>query len=130
MSQLVKGSFADAALSTLRAVAGFLFLQHGAQKLFGVLGGDARPLMSLMGAAGVLEFFGGLAILLGLYTRLVAFVLSGEMAVAYFMSHLPRGFWPIQNRGELAALYAFLFLLLFALGSGTYSVDGLVRKKR
>lgn len=126
---LAKGSFADIALSLLRAVAGFLFLQHGAQKLFAVLGSEqAVELVSLMGLAGVLEFFGGLIILFGIYTRPVAFVLSGEMAVAYFMAHLPRGFWPIENGGELAALYAFLFLFLSAVGGGSYSVDGLLRK--
>lgn len=124
---LAKGSYADIALSLLRAVAGFLFLQHGAQKLFAVLGREeAVELVSLMGLAGVLEFFGGLIILFGIYTRPVAFVLSGEMAVAYFMAHLPRGFWPIENGGEPAALYAFLFLFLSAVGGGSYSVDGLL----
>lgn len=127
MSKLTAGSFPDISLSLLRIVTGLCFWQHGAQKLFGWLGGDAVELMSLMGVAGVLEFFGGLAILLGLFTRPVAFVLSGEMAVAYFMSHLPRAFWPIQNGGELAALYAFIFLFLFAVGGGSFSVDGKLR---
>lgn len=122
-----KGSFADIALSLLRVVAGFLYLQHGAQKLFGVLGQEAAPLASMMGVAGVLEFFGGLLILFGVFTRPVAFVLSGQMAVAYFMAHLPRGFWPIENGGELAALYAFVYLFLFAVGGGSYSVDGMMR---
>jgi putative oxidoreductase len=122
-----KGSFADITLSLLRAVAGFLFLQHGAQKLFAVLGREETvELFSLMGLAGVLEFFGGLIILLGIYTRPVAFVLSGEMAVAYFMSHFPRNFWPIENGGELAALYCFVFLFLCAVGGGSYSVDGML----
>lgn len=123
-----RGSFADITLSLLRVVAGFLFLQHGAQKLFAVLGREeAVELFSLFGVAGVLEFFGGLLILFGLFTRPVAFVLSGQMAVAYFLSHFPRGFWPIENGGELAALYSFLFLFLFAVGGGSYSVDGVLR---
>lgn len=106
-------------------------MQHGAQKLFGVLGGvggepgSTVPLISLMGLAGVLEFFGGFLVALGLFTRPVAFVLAGEMAVAYFRSHLPEGFWPILNRGELAALYAFIFLFLAANGGGRFSLDGL-----
>ena len=130
MVQIPKGSFADVALSLLRVVSGALFMQHGAQKLFGVLGREeAVEVVSLMGLAGVLELFGGLAILLGLYTRPVAFILSGEMATAYFMAHFSRGLWPIMNRGELPILYCFLFLFFFAVGGGSYSLDGLVRKK-
>ncbi len=130
MLQIPKGSFADVALSLLRVVSGALFMQHGAQKLFGVLGREeAVEVVSLMGLAGVLELFGGLAIVLGLYTRPVAFILSGEMATAYFMAHFPQGFWPIMNRGELPILYCFLFLFLVAAGGGSYSLDGLVRKK-
>lgn len=100
-------------LSVLRIVTGFLFMQHGAQKLFGFLTaepGAAVPLFSLMGLAGVLEFFGGLLMLIGLFSRPLAFFLSGEMAVAYFMAHAPQGFWPVLNGGELAALYCFVFL--------------------
>jgi len=130
MSQITKGSLPDITLSLLRVFGGFLFMQHGAQKLFAVLGREeAVELVSLMGLAGVLEFFGGLAILLGIYTRPVAFVLSGEMAFAYFMSHFPRGFWPIMNRGELPVLFCLLFLFFAAAGGGSYSFDGLVRKK-
>jgi putative oxidoreductase len=130
MLQIPKGSFADVALSLLRVVSGSLFMQHGAQKLFGVLGREeAVEIVSLMGLAGVLELLGGLAIVLGIYTRPVAFILSGEMAVAYFMAHFPRAFWPIMNRGELPILFCFLFLFFFAVGGGTYSLDGLVRKK-
>jgi len=81
-----------------------------------------------MGTAGVLETFGGLALLVGLYTRPVAFVLAGEMAVAYFMSHGSRGFWPILNRGELAALYSFVFLYLSAAGGGPLSLDAWLRR--
>ena len=113
--------------AAFRIVTGFLFWQHGAQKLFGWLGGDQVELASLMGLAGILEFFGGLMIGLGLYTRFVAFVVSGEMAVAYFMAHLPRGLWPIQNGGERAALYCFAFLLMVAMGSGAFSLDRKLR---
>lgn len=115
--------------NALRIAAGFLFWQHGAQKLMGWLGGfggqpgQTADLVSLMGLAGALEFFGGILILLGLFTRPVAFLLSGQMAVAYFMAHAPRGFWPIQNGGELAAVYAFVFLLLAVWGAGSFSLD-------
>ncbi len=107
-------------------------MPHGAQKLFGLFGGfggqpgATAPLFSLAGVAGVLEFFGGLAVLLGLFTRPVAFVLSGQMAVAYFMVHAPKGFWPLLNRGELAAIYSFVFLFLAAAGGGGLSIDGLL----
>lgn len=120
-------------LSVLRIVTGFLFMQHGARKLFGLLTADPGatvPLFSLMGLAGVLEFFGGLLILIGLFSRPLAFILSGEMAVAYFMAHAPRGFWPILNGGELAALYCFVFLYLSAVGGGPWSVDHLVQRDR
>ena len=118
-------------LSILRVVTAFLFMEHGAQKLFGFPGPDKAPveLFSLMGVAGILEFFGGLLVLLGLFTRPVAFLLSGQMAVAYFMAHAPKGFWPILNQGELAVLYCFVFLYLFAAGGGSWSVDRLLRKR-
>jgi putative oxidoreductase len=117
------------ALTLLRIVAGLLFAQHGAQKLFGALGGhQVGSLLSLTGLAGVLELVGGLLVAFGLFTRPVAFILSGEMAVAYFMQHAPQGFWPIMNKGELAALYCFLFLYLAAHGSGAYSLDRLWRR--
>jgi putative oxidoreductase len=107
----------------LRIVAGLLFAQHGVQKLFGWLGGMGPvPLASQMGLAGIIETFGGLAIALGFFTSPVAFVASGQMAVAYFQAHLPRGFWPIQNGGELAALYCFLFLYVASQGSGRWSL--------
>ncbi len=106
----------------LRIVAGLLFAQHGVQKLFGWLGGTQMPLASQMGVAGIVEAFGGLAIALGLFTSPVAFIASGQMAVAYFQSHLPRGVWPIQNGGELAVLNCFLFLYIASRGSGKWSV--------
>ena len=124
------------ALSLLRVMSGFLFIPHGAQKLFGLFGGfgpepgGTASLFSLMGLAGVLECFGGFLILLGLFTRPVAFILSGEMAVAYFMGHAPNAFWPLQNRGELPILFCFIFLLLAAWGAGRFSIDELLLKKK
>ena len=118
------------ARSLLRAVVGFTFSLHGFQKLFGLLGahGPVR-LFSLMGLAGVLECFGGILLIVGLFTVPVAFLLSGEMAVAYFMVHFPRGFFPIENHGELAVVYCFVFLYLFTAGAGPASLDRLIRKK-
>ncbi|HMF57427.1 MAG TPA: DoxX family protein [Pyrinomonadaceae bacterium] len=119
-------------LSVLRIVAALLFVIHGAQKLFGFpmpMQGGTPPLMSMLGIAAVLEFFGGLLILLGLFTRPIAFILAGEMAVAYFMTHAPGGFWPIQNRGELAVLYCFIFLYIAFAGPGEWSVDRLIRRR-
>lgn len=116
-------------LSVLRIVAAFLFMQHGAQKLFGVLGKEAVPLMTQAGVAGVLEFFGGLLLLVGLFTRPVAFLLSGTMAVAYFQAHAPQGFWPVVNKGELAVLYCFLFLYFVASGAGPWSLDYLLSRR-
>lgn len=121
------GVWAPRLLSVLRIVAALLLMQHGAQKLFGFpagsSGGSKPPLMSMMGFVGILEFFGGLLLLIGLFTRPVAFILSGLLAVAYFMAHAPQGFWPVLNRGELAALYSFVFLYLAAAGGGPWSVD-------
>jgi putative oxidoreductase len=119
--------------SILRIVIGFTFSLHGFQKTFGWLGGmgghgaHAR-LFSLLWTAGVIETVGGLLILLGLWTRCVAFVLCGEMAVAYFMNHFPRGVWPLLNGGELAVLYCFLFLYFSVAGPGPWSLDRLRRK--
>jgi len=120
--------------SVLRIVVGFTFSLHGFQKLFGLLGGPGGhgghvPLFSLMGLAGILECFGGVLLVLGLFTVPVAFILSGEMAVAYFRVHFPRGFFPIQNGGELAVVYCFVFLYLFMAGGGPLSADRLIRKK-
>lgn len=114
-------------LSLMRIVAAFLFMQHGGQKLLGIPAPPNNPveLFSLMGLAGVLELFGGALLLLGLFTRPIAFILSGMMAVAYFMVHAPQGFWPMLNRGELAALYSFVFLYLAAAGGGPVSLDRL-----
>jgi putative oxidoreductase len=108
-------------------------MAHGAQKLFGFLappGMPAATMGSLMWVAGVLEFFGGLLILIGLFTRPVAFILSGLMAVAYFMAHAPGGFWPLQNKGELAVLYCFVFLFFAVAGGGAWAVDRLIGRGR
>ena len=113
----------------LRVVAGLLFLQAGGMKLFDWFGGvpvqfGGHPhVMSQTWIGGALEFYGGIAILLGLFTRPVAFILSGEMAVAYFQFHQPNGFWPIQNHGEPAVLLCFIFLLFAAYGAGDWSLD-------
>ena len=111
-------------------VAGFLFFQHGLPKLFGGFGSQGpAELFSQMGLAGVIEVFGGLALALGLFTSVVAFIASGELAVAYFQAHAPRGFWPVANGGELAAILCFLFLYFAATGAGKWSLDGL-RERR
>ena len=110
----------------LRLVAGLLFIEVGGLKLFGWFGGmGSGPLPTLMLVAGILEFFGGLAVLLGLFTRPVAFILSGEMAVAYFMGHATKGYVlaPLTNHGEPAVLLCFVFLFLAAYGAGEWSVD-------
>ena len=116
-------------LSVLRIAAALTYMAHGTQKLFGFpAAGPQFPMMSLLGAAGILETFGGLLLLLGLFTRPVAFVLSGQMAVAYFLQHAPRGTWPLVNGGELAVLYCFLWLYISAAGPGPWSVDGVRRR--
>jgi putative oxidoreductase len=112
-------------LSVLRIVTAFLFMAHGTQKWLDFPIPRAFPLepWSLSGVAGMLEIVGGALLLVGLFTRSVAFVLSGLMAFAYFIAHAPQGFWPIVNRGELAALYSFVFLYLAAAGGGPWGVD-------
>lgn len=119
----VLGRFSPQIYALLRIVAGLLFACHGAQKLFGVLGGQPMTLMSRLGLAGVIEFGGGLLIAVGFLTSIVAFIASGEMATAYFLSHAPRGSFPIQNGGELAVLYCFLFLFIATRGAGMWGVD-------
>jgi len=124
-------AWAPRVLGLLRIVTAFMFLLHGSVKLFGVPvieGMGKVDLMSLYGLAGVLEFGGGLLLLLGLFTRPVAFVLSGEMAAAYFMGHAPHGFLPIQNHGELAVQWCFLFLYFWAAGPGAFSLDAMRRR--
>ncbi len=120
----------------LRVVSGLLFFQAGAMKVLGWFGGvpgvpgGIPPLLSQVGIGGALEFFGGILIMLGLLTRPVAFILSGEMAVAYWQFHAPNGAWPIQNHGEPAVLLCFIFLYMAAAGGGDWSLDALIRRKR
>jgi putative oxidoreductase len=128
-------SWAPYLLSILRMVAAFVFIQHGSTKLLGLPepvmpGGGTAALASLPGFAGILELAGGALLLLGLFTRPVAFLLAGEMAVAYFMSHAPQGFWPVLNKGEPAALYCFIWLYLSSAGPGPWSLDALRQRKR
>lgn len=126
-----RDGFYQVALNALRIVAGFLFMQHGLQKVFGMLGRDqVESFASLAGVAGIMELVGGALIMLGLFTRPVAFLLSGQMAVAYFYAHAPNGFWPIVNRGELAALYCFVWLFFSASGAGKFSLDGWMASRR
>ena len=131
-----RARWTDLFLAILRLVAALILMQHGSQKLFHYppsgAPGPVTPLvmMSQTGLAGVLEFFGGMLLLLGLLTRPVAFILSGEMAVAYFQVHAPRAFLPIVNRGELAVILCFVFLYLAFAGGGSWSVDGVMRRSR
>ena len=112
-------------LSILRIVTGFLFVAHGTQKWLGVPVALPTPVQfwSTTGIAGALELVGGALMIVGLFTRPTAFILSGLMAFAYFLAHAPQGFWPIVNKGELAALYSFLFLYFAAAGGGPWSID-------
>lgn len=107
----------------LRIGAGLLFMQHGVQKLFGLLGGNTVELVSMMGLAGVLEFVGGLFIVIGFLTRPTAAILAIEMVAAYVIAHMPQGGFPVENDGELALLYALVFLFFAASGAGRASVD-------
>jgi putative oxidoreductase len=118
----------------LRVVSGFLFLQAGGLILFGWYGGmpgqpSPPPLISQTGSGGILEFCGGIAIMVGIFTRPVAFVLSGMMAVAYWQFHAPQGGWPLQNQGMPAVLFCFIFLYMAAQGAGDWSLDAVIRSK-
>lgn len=124
--EIIPARFAPFVLAALRIATALLFLQHGTAKLLGVphvAMFDGLKLMSLLGVGGVLELVGGLLILIGFLTRPTAFILSGEMAVAYFLFHAGDSFWPILNKGELAALYCFVFLYLSAAGPGKHALD-------
>ncbi len=120
-------------LSVLRIIVGFLFIWHGSQKMFGFPPPPPElpnPLPTIILIAAILEFCGGLLILFGFFTRPVAFLLSGFMAVAYFMAHAPNGFLPLQNGGELAVVYCFVFLFFSVAGAGEWSIDGLLGRTK
>ncbi len=129
--EAIATAWAPRLLSIMRIMAGLLFLQHGTAKLLKI---PVMPnfanlnIMSLPGIAGILELVGGVLLIVGLFTRTTAFVLSGLMAVAYFIAHAPRGFYPILNAGELAALYCFVFLYIAAAGPGPWSYDAMRKK--
>jgi len=120
--------YGEISYALLRIVAGLLFASHGAQNLFGMFGAKPATDQPLMLIGGILELVLGLAVALGLFDRPAGFIASGEMAVAYFMAHAPRAFWPVENKGETAVLYSFYFLLVSMLGPGIWSLDA-VRKR-
>jgi putative oxidoreductase len=122
-------SWSPRMLSVLRIMTGLLFLEHGTQKFF-AFPGPGPALTSLLIVQGLLELVGGILILIGLFTRPVAFILAGDMAVAYFMAHAPRGFFPTLNGGQLAILFCFVFLYLFVAGGGVWSVDEIRSRSR
>jgi putative oxidoreductase len=127
----ILGRYSEQVYAIMRIVIGLLFFCHGAMKLFGWFNpGQVAVLFSLMGLAGVIECFGGLLIAIGLLSSYAAFLASGMMAVAYFKAHSPRGFWPINNGGELAVLYCFVFLFIAAKGSGKWSLDAALNRSR
>jgi putative oxidoreductase len=124
--------WSERALGVLRIVTALLFLQHGLAKLFGfphVASFDHLPLMSLIGLAGLIELVGSVLVLIGLFTRPAAFIMSGEMAVGYFMSHSPKSFFPILNGGDLAVLYCFVFLYFVFAGGGAFALDNVIGKR-
>lgn len=127
-------SSAPQLLSILRIIAAFLFIQPGTAKLFALPAailpdGGTAAVVSLLGLAAILEAFGGLLLLAGLFTRPVAFLLSGQMAVAYFIGHAPHGFWPVLNQGIPAILFCFVWLYLSAAGPGPWSIDALLARR-
>lgn len=124
-----RSTLVDITFTLVRLIIGLMFACHGAQKLFGVLGGTSQLGNTKMMIAGIVEFGCGLLIALGLFTRVAAFIASGEMAVAYFTVHAPHGFLPIINKGELAVAYCFFFLFVAAYGGGPYSLDRFIRRK-
>lgn len=127
VKSLVAGA-APKLLSLMRLIVGFTFMEHGGQKLFNYPVPMPVPLNAFLQFAGGLELVGGFLIVVGLFTRPVAFILAGEMAVAYWMAHAKNGFWPLANGGELAVIYCFVFLYLAAAGGGPWSLDSAVRK--
>jgi len=130
---MIPERYAPQVYALFRIVVGFLFLFHGAQKILGMFGGmngATAPLMSMPWFAGVIELVGGVLVMIGLATRIAAFICSGEMAAAYFMVHQPNALWPIQNQGELAVVYCFAFLYIATRGAGIWSVDAAMRGPR
>src|SRR5262245_6328237 len=123
LMQPILGRISAQCYALLRIVAGFLFMFHGAQKVLGMFGGQSMAVGSMPWIAGAIEIVCGLLIMIGLLTSLAAFIASGEMAAAYFMAHQPKDTWPIQNGGELAVLYCFIFLYIASRGSGIWGVD-------
>jgi len=115
--------FAPYAYAIMRIILGLSFVSYAGQKLFGWFGGQPVPLGSLFGVAGMIEIVLGLLITIGLFTSYTAFIASGEMAVAYFIGHFPKSFWPLENAGEPAVLFCFIFLYMATHGSGIWSVD-------
>jgi putative oxidoreductase len=132
MAELI-GRFSAQTFALLRIIAGLMFAMHGSQKLLGwppMPPGMAGPLPPLMKVAGGIELVGGLLIAIGLFTGIAAFIASGEMAAAYFMGHASHGpFWPLENKGELAVLYCFVFLFIAAHGAGIWSIDNAMRRR-
>jgi len=126
LSQL--GRHTPTVLGAVRIFMGLLFLSYGLRKIFGLLGGEAEPFLSLQWFAGIVELFGGLALIVGLLTRPTAFLCSGQMAFAYFINHNPRGFFPIENGGERAALFCYFFLFVWVAGAGRGAWTGGPRK--
>jgi putative oxidoreductase len=124
------GKISELLYSLMRIVIGLLFACHGAQKLFGMLGAKSPAADWLMTTAGIIEFFGGLLVAVGLWTGYAAFLASGQMAVAYFKAHAAYDFWPIVNNGELAVLYCFAFLYIASKGPGRLSVAALMKGRR
>jgi putative oxidoreductase len=122
------GPYQERIYAVMRFVVGSLFAFHGFQKLFGAFGRDPVPLFTVFGLGGVIEFFGGILIAVGLFTSWAAFIASGTMAVAYFWKHQPGGLWPIVNMGELAVVYCWIFLYIAARGSGKWSVASFLKK--
>lgn len=118
------------ALGVIRVLMGLLLVSYGLRKMFGMLGADAEPLLSLQWYAGIVELVGGAGIVAGLFTKPTAFLCCGQMAFAYFINHNPRGFFPIQNGGERAALFCYFFLLLWTIGPGRWSLDGPLHRRR
>lgn len=120
----------DFLYAVMRLMVGLLFACHGVQKLFGMLGGQSQVSNPVLLAAGIIEFVGGGFVAIGFWTSYAAFIASGEMAVAYFMTNAAKGFWPIQNKGELAVLYCFVFLYIASRGSGVLSIEAMTKKKK